>query len=56
MLRKEIGLSPLVEELAEEGMSWNLEEYKKNLPAIEEMYRAYSEKRIHESGPAGHPE
>lgn len=56
MLRKEIGLSPLAEELAEEGRSWNLEEYKKNLPAIEERYRAYSEKRIHESGSAGPPE
>ncbi|WP_165041330.1 DUF6624 domain-containing protein [Dysgonomonas sp. ZJ709] len=38
-LRKEVGLPPLAKDLEEEGMHWDLEEYKKNLPTIEKMYR-----------------
>jgi hypothetical protein len=38
-LRKELGLPPLAEDLAEEGIHWDLDEYKKNLPVIEKMYK-----------------
>lgn len=38
-LRKELGLPPLSEDLAEEGIHWDLDEYKKNLPVIEKMYK-----------------
>ena len=43
-LRKELGLPTLAEELAEDGMHWNLEEYKKNIPNINKMYREYTNK------------
>lgn len=38
-LRAEVGLGPLQEELEEEGMNWNLEEYRKKLPETEKMFR-----------------
>lgn len=38
-LRKEVGLQPLANDLEEEGMHWDLEEYMKNLPEIEKMYK-----------------
>lgn len=31
-LRKEIGLDPLNDDLQEDGLSWNLEDYKKIYP------------------------
>jgi len=43
-LRKGIGLEPLNDYLQEEGLSWNLEEYKKDLPRIEKLYRERQEK------------
>ena len=43
-LRKEIGLEPLEDYLQEEGLSWDLEEYKKNLPRIEKLYQEWFEK------------
>jgi len=43
-LRAEIGLEPLSESLKEEGIDWNLEEYKKNLPTIEEKYKKRNSK------------
>ncbi len=43
-LRNSMGLPPLEEELKEEGISWNIEEYKKNSAVIEEMYREYHER------------
>lgn len=43
-LRKEIGLSPLAEDLEEEGFTWNLEEYKKDAHRIEQLYRQRNEK------------
>ncbi len=44
-LRKEIGLEPLKEYLMEHDMEWNLEEYKKQLPKIEELYKKRSAKK-----------
>ncbi|MCD8178601.1 MAG: hypothetical protein LUE98_14730 [Tannerellaceae bacterium] len=44
-LRKESGLPPLAEELEEEGMQWNLQEYLKNLPTIEKMYRERNQQK-----------
>lgn len=38
-LRKEIGMPTLAEDLKEEGIHWDLNEYKKNLPTIEKMYK-----------------
>lgn len=38
-LRSEIGLEPLAESLEEDGMVWNLDDYKKKLPEIEKKYR-----------------
>jgi len=38
-LRKEIGLDPLNDDLQEDGLSWNLEDYKKDLPRIEKLYK-----------------
>ncbi|MDY3352358.1 hypothetical protein PG357_10240 [Riemerella anatipestifer] len=37
-LRKEIGLEPLNEYLNEQGLSWDIDEYYKNLPRIEKLY------------------
>lgn len=37
-LRTKVGLQPLAEELEEDGLLWDLDEYKKNLPRIEKMY------------------
>lgn len=37
-LREHIGLSPLADELEEDGMTWDLDEYKQRLPVIEKMY------------------
>ena len=44
-LRKELGLEPLNDYLEEEGLSWNLEEYKKNLQRIEKLYQERFEKQ-----------
>jgi len=38
-LREEIGLGAIEDDLKEDGLKWNLEEYKKNLPVIEKMYK-----------------
>ncbi|KFC33554.1 hypothetical protein HZQ67_00990 [Elizabethkingia anophelis] len=43
-LRKEIGLDPLNDDLQEDGLSWNLEDYKKDLPRIEKLYKERVEK------------
>ncbi|HFK5553462.1 TPA: DUF6624 domain-containing protein [Elizabethkingia anophelis] len=43
-LRKEIGLDPLNDDLQEDGLSWNLEGYKKDLPRIEKLYKERVEK------------
>ncbi|WP_454059116.1 hypothetical protein [Elizabethkingia ursingii] len=43
-LRKEIGLDPLNDDLQEDGLSWNLEDYKKDLPRIEKLYKERIEK------------
>ncbi|WP_352423495.1 DUF6624 domain-containing protein [Proteiniphilum sp.] len=45
ILRNELGLSSLTEELADEGIHWNLGEYNANLSKTEELYREYCEKR-----------
>jgi GTP-dependent phosphoenolpyruvate carboxykinase len=39
LLREEIGLVSIEDDLKEDGLKWNLEEYKKNLPVIEKMYK-----------------
>lgn len=44
-LRKEIGLDPLNDYLQEEGLSWNLEDYKNGLPRIERLYKERYEKQ-----------
>lgn len=38
-LRQEVGLESLNDYLKEEGMEWNIEKYKKNLPRILELYK-----------------
>ncbi|KUY31070.1 hypothetical protein [Elizabethkingia ursingii] len=38
-LRKEISLDSLNDDLQEDGLSWNLEDYKKDLPRIEKLYK-----------------
>ncbi|OPC03517.1 hypothetical protein BAS09_07455 [Elizabethkingia ursingii] len=43
-LRKEIGLDSLNDDLQEDGLSWNLEDYKKDLPRIEKLYKERIEK------------
>jgi len=44
-LRKEIGLDPLNDYLQEEGLSWNFEDYKNDLPRIERLYKERYEKQ-----------
>lgn len=44
-LRKEIGLDPLNDYLQEEGLSWNLEDYKNDLPRIEKLYKERYERQ-----------
>lgn len=41
-LRKEIGLESLKEYLKDEGIDWNIDEYKKKLPDIEKRYKERS--------------
>lgn len=43
-LRKEIGLDLLNDDMQEDGLSWNLEDYKKDLPRIEKLYKERVEK------------
>jgi hypothetical protein len=43
-LRKEIGLDSLNDDLQEDGLFWNLEDYKKDLPRIEKLYKERIEK------------
>ena len=38
-LRAEVGMDPLKEDLAEEGIDWDVEKYKQRLPQVEKMYR-----------------
>ncbi|MDL2208984.1 hypothetical protein LJB97_05120 [Parabacteroides sp. OttesenSCG-928-O15] len=38
-LRQEVGLESLNDYLQEEGMEWNIEKYKENLPRILELYK-----------------
>jgi hypothetical protein len=38
-LRREVGLPPLADDLEEEGMHWDPEEYRRNLLEIERMYK-----------------
>ena len=45
-LRKEIGLDPLNDDLQEDGLSWNIEDYKKDLPRIEKLYKERVEKLL----------
>ncbi|WP_157891394.1 hypothetical protein [Elizabethkingia ursingii] len=45
-LRKEIGLDSLNDDLQEDGLSWNLEDYKKDLPRIEKLYKERIEKLL----------
>ncbi|WP_407534341.1 DUF6624 domain-containing protein [Elizabethkingia miricola] len=49
-LRKEIGLDPLNDDLQEDGLSWNLEDYKKDLPRIEKLYKERVEKLLINKG------
>lgn len=42
-LRERLGMSPLSEDLKEEGIRWDIEEYKEMLPHIEELYRQRNE-------------
>ncbi|MGI9525747.1 MAG: DUF6624 domain-containing protein [Weeksellaceae bacterium] len=44
-LRKEIGLEPLNEYLNEQGLSWDIDEYYKNLPRIEKLYMKRKNKK-----------
>lgn len=39
--RAEVGLGPLQDYISEHGMTWNVEEYKKQLPEMEMRYRNY---------------
>lgn len=43
-LREEIGLPSLAEDWEEEGLIWNLETYKQQLPAIEKKYKEYHQR------------
>lgn len=49
-LRKEIGLDPLNDDLQEDGLSWNLEDYRKDLPRIEKLYKERVEKLLINKG------
>lgn len=49
-LRKEIGLDPLNDDLQEDGLSWNIEDYKKDLPRIEKLYKERVEKLLINKG------
>jgi hypothetical protein len=42
-LRQEVGLPSLADDLEEEGMHWDPEEYRRNLPEIERMYKERSD-------------
>lgn len=43
-LRRKVGLEPLGEYVQEEGIEWDIEAYKKELPMIERLYQARVEK------------
>lgn len=43
-LRKEVGLQPLNDYLKAQGLNWNLQEYLKNLPENERLYKENFEK------------
>ncbi|MCT3762527.1 hypothetical protein HZP98_05615 [Elizabethkingia anophelis] len=49
-LRKEIGLDLLNDDMQEDGLSWNLEDYKKDLPRIEKLYKERVEKLLINKG------
>ena len=44
-LRKEIGLEPLNDYLKDDGLSWNIDEYKNDLPRIEKLYKERFERQ-----------
>lgn len=43
-LRQEVGLEPLNDYLQEEGMKWDIEKYRENLPRILELYKKRNSK------------
>lgn len=50
-LRKEVGLDSLDNYLKEQGLTWNLEDYKKTLPENERLYKERFEKNKNKTSP-----
>ncbi|MCD7970613.1 MAG: hypothetical protein LUF87_09700 [Alistipes sp.] len=44
-LRAELGMEPLAEDLAEDGIKWDLEDYLRNLPETERQYENFKRSR-----------